>query len=125
MLRALLAAGIAPDRAVSALNNELPPDELARPRHALTELRDQTAEALVGNAPSTVTSRLERMQRQGWIERTVNPNAKGSWRIELTVAGRRVVAAGHGQNRSAVTGRRAQSGWYVTGCGTQGLHVSG
>jgi hypothetical protein len=37
------------------------------------------------------------MQRQGWIERTVNPNAKGTWRIELTVAGRRVVAAGHGQ----------------------------
>jgi DNA-binding MarR family transcriptional regulator len=44
---------------------------------------------LVGNAPSTVTSRLEKMQQQGWIERTVNPDAKGSWRIELTEAGRR------------------------------------
>jgi DNA-binding MarR family transcriptional regulator len=44
---------------------------------------------LVGNAPSTVTSRLDKMQQQGWIERTVNTDAKGSWRIELTEAGRR------------------------------------
>jgi DNA-binding transcriptional MerR regulator/DNA-binding MarR family transcriptional regulator len=160
MLRALLAAGIAPDRAVRALNNELPPDELAKLRHMVIALAGQTAEAaqhlapatvespnfeepdrrmavtfdtfvlrvrvdslltkalrpvgitsgeyamlsllvvedgltppaitrLVGNAPSTVTSRLDKMQQQGWIERTVNPDAKGSWRIELTEAGRR------------------------------------
>lgn len=160
MLRALLAAGIAPDRAVSALNGELPPDELAKLRHALTELAAETAEAaqhlapapagslrleepdqrmavafdtfvlrtrveslltkalrpvgitsgdyamlsllvvedgltpaaitrLVGRAPSTVTSRLDRMLRQGWIQRTVNPTTKGSWRVELTEAGRK------------------------------------
>lgn len=160
MLRALLAAGIAPDRAVSALNNELPPDELTKARHMVVVLAGQTAEAaqhltpatsespnfeepdrrmavtfdtfvlrtrvdslltnalrpagitsadyamlslliveggltpaamtrLVGNAPSTVSSRLDRMQQQGWIERTVDPDAKGSWRIELTEAGRR------------------------------------
>ena len=56
MLRALLAAGIAPDRAVSAINNELPPDELAMLRHMVIALAGQTAEAAQHLAPATVES---------------------------------------------------------------------
>jgi DNA-binding MarR family transcriptional regulator len=42
-----------------------------------------------GVAPSTLSRNLDRMERNGWVERVTDPDDGRAWRLRLTAPGRR------------------------------------